>query len=41
MTLSPKKYVSNYTTSTAQRGVEAKEVELANTNLGNVPIVTN
>nr|XP_049695233.1 uncharacterized protein LOC110379491 [Helicoverpa armigera] len=33
MTLSPKKYVSNYTTSTAQRGVHAKEVELGNTNL--------
>ncbi|KAJ8725321.1 hypothetical protein PYW08_003504 [Mythimna loreyi] len=33
MALSPKKYVSNYTNSTAQRGVEAKEIELANTNM--------
>ncbi|KAF9795659.1 hypothetical protein SFRURICE_003852 [Spodoptera frugiperda] len=33
MTLTPNKFTSNYTSSTAQRGVEAKEVELVNTNL--------
>lgn len=36
MTLSPKKYVSNYTTCTVQRGVEAKDIELGATNLGNL-----
>ncbi|CAB3234833.1 unnamed protein product [Arctia plantaginis] len=33
MTQSPKKYVSNYTNCTSHRGVEAKDVELANPQL--------
>ncbi|XP_063391588.1 uncharacterized protein LOC134677071 isoform X2 [Cydia fagiglandana] len=33
MTQSPKKYVSTYTSSTTNRGVEAKEVEIGNIQL--------
>ncbi|KAG6457244.1 hypothetical protein O3G_MSEX010202 [Manduca sexta] len=33
MDSSPKRYASNFTSSTAQRGVEAKEVEIANARL--------
>ncbi|KAI8441395.1 hypothetical protein MSG28_015010 [Choristoneura fumiferana] len=33
MTQSPKKYASHFTSSTTNRGVEAKEVEIANTHL--------
>ncbi|XP_048480880.1 uncharacterized protein LOC105391900 isoform X1 [Plutella xylostella] len=33
MTQSPKKYVSHYTSSTKNRGVQAKEIELASTHL--------
>lgn len=34
MRLSPKKYVTNFTSSTTNRGVEAKEKEITNTRLG-------
>lgn len=39
MTLSPKKYVTNFTSSTTNRGVEAKEKEMTNSGLGNYPIL--
>lgn len=34
MTLSPKKYVTNFTSCTTNRGVEAKEKDITNTGLG-------